>query len=592
MFRLLLIGITCSLLLACASTAPVATTEAAPPPAAEASTPEKTVPERAFPDDSIYPLLLAEFALRRGAYDVAMTQYLEQAPKLRDAGVSAHATHLAQFTANEEAALEAAQLWIELEPDNIEANSTYAILLIRQGRAIEALPHMAYLAQQGEDVNFPTLLSGYSQLDAQQRDALANGINQLALEHPDDVQLLLTQAMVLAETEQFDAALQSLQQLFELEPNHSQAAMLEARILLAQKSPEPYARLERILEENPQDTQVRLHYARLLTATDMAAAREQFELLSAQAPRDGELLLSLALISREVGDDAAAKNYLRQLLALEQHVDEAHYYLGKIAEDAGDSAAALYEYRQVEGGRELLVATSRGSQILIAQGRIEENHEWFNELRKQHPQDAEQLYGIEADLLSRADQLSAASRVLEQGLAQMPQSSALRYSRAMLAEQQGELALMERELRAIIASEPDNSTAINALGYTLANRTQRYEEAYTLISQALALQPNEPAILDSMGWVLYRLNRYEEAVVYLTRAYAEFPDPEVAAHLGEVLWVSGDTEGAMRVWQGALLKDPENPVLAETLQRLQVDTTDFDLPGRPGPGANPTVSGA
>ena len=591
MFRLLLTGLACALLLGCASPAPVNTADtpdiAEPEATAEAAKP----PERAFPDDSIYPLLLAEFALRRGAYDVALEQYMEQAPRLRDAGVSAHTTHLAQFMRREDAALESVQLWIELEPENIEANNTLSILLIRRGRAVEALPHMALLAEKGEEVNFPALLSGFQELSPDQRQALVQGIDDLARDNPDNPQLLLTRAMVLAEQEQFDAALDTLQQLFEIEPNQSQAAMLEARILLAQQSPHPYARLERVLEENPQDSQIRLQYARLLTATDMEAARQQFELLSAQSPRDGELLLSLALISREIGDDDAAKSYLRQLLALEQHVDEAHYYLGRIAEDADDPSGALYEYRQVEDGREMLVAASRASSILIDQGRIDEVHAWFGELRQQNPERVEQLYGVEADLLVRGDELASATRVLDEALAQLPDSSSLRYARAMIAEQQGDLELMEKELRKIIASEPDNATAINALGYTLANRTRRYDEAYELISRALALEPGEPAILDSMGWVLYRQGNYEESLDYLTRAYAAFPDPEVAAHLGEVLWVSGDTDNALRIWQSALQKDPDNAVLAETLERLQVNAAELSPPGSPDPveeAAEPT----
>ena len=148
----------------------------------------------------------------------------------------------------------------------------------------------------------------------------------------------------------------------------------------------------------------------------------------------------------------------------------------------------------------------------------------------------------------------------------------------MLAEEQGDLAGMESDLQAIIDAEPDNATALNALGYTLANRTTRYEEAFALISQALALQPGEPAILDSMGWVLYRMNRNDEALEYLSRAYAAFPDPEVAAHLGEVLWITGDTDNALLVWQGGLMKDPDNTVLVETLERLQVTSLEFGMP--------------
>ena len=577
MFRLLLTGIACALLLACASQPP-ATAPAQPPEAVAAPPPAPPPPpERAIPDDSVYPLLLAEFALRRGAFDVALEQYSAQAPLLRDPGVSAHTTHLAQYLAREPEALEAAQLWVELEPDNLEANNTLAILLIRQGRNVQALPHFALLARAGEEVNFPTVLNDFEQLSPAEQAELSQGVERLAREMPDNTQVLLTWAMIQAETRQFEASLATLQQVFALEPDQKQAALLEAKILMAQGSTQPFARLERMLAANPQDTQVRLQYARMLTATDLVAAQEQFEVLSNQAPRNGELLLSLALLNRETGDNAAAKNYLRQLLALEQHVDEAHYYLGRIAEEDGDQQAAIYEYKQVEEGREFVAANGRLGLIYIGSGQLEEYGAHFDQLRREYPDRLEQLYGVEADLLARENEIAAALAVINEALQQMPDSTALRYARAMLAEEQGDLALLESDLRRIIAEEPDNATAMNALGYTLANRTQRYEEAYGLISQALALQPDEPAIMDSMGWVLYRMNRNEEALDYLARAYAAFPDPEVAAHLGEVLWVSGETGKAKQVWQGALLKDPDNPVLVETLQRLEV--TGLELPG-------------
>lgn len=566
MFRLLLPGIACALLISCATPAPVATVAPAP----SAVEPETAPPERAFPNDSVYPLLLAEFALRRRNFDVALQQYAQQAPLLRDPGVSAHTTHLAQYMSREQEAFEAVQLWVELEPDNLEANDTLAILLIRQGRTMDALPHLALLARSGEEANFPTLLNGFGELDPTGQAELLAGINTLLVELPNDVQLLLTRALAQAEMDQLDPALGTLEQLFALEPDQKQAALLEARILLAQKNPQPYARLQRLLEKDPQDTQVRLQYARLLTTTDMPAAQEQFEILSAQSPRNGDLLLSLALINRETGNDEGAKTYLRQLLALEQHIDEAHYYLGRIAEQEGDLQTAVYQYKQVEDGREFLVANGRLGAILFEAGQQAEYQAWLAQLREQYPERAEQLYGMEAELLTRTDELAAALALLNQSLLELPDSTALRYARSMLAEQEGDLALMESDLRLILATEPSNATAMNALGYTLANRTQRYTEAYELISGALALQPNEPAILDSMGWVLYRMNRNEEALNYLTRAYAAFPDPEVAAHLGEVLWVSGKTDTALTVWQGALLKDPVNSVLTETLQRLQV----------------------
>jgi tetratricopeptide (TPR) repeat protein len=581
MFRLFLIATAFALLTACASTATTEHTPAGgePTPGPDNSAPTPPVepvaeqpPERPFPDDSVYPLLVAEFALRRRAYDVALDNYLQQSEILRDAGVSAHTTHLTQFMQKEREALQASQLWVELDPENAEANNTVANLLVRQGRSLEALPYMAEVERQGETASLPLLLNGFNQLNKQQQGQLVSGINALAEELPGNTRILLTQALIHSEFNQFSQALDKLDEIFDQEPYQPQAILLEAKILLTEKAKKPYARLQQALEDHPQDKRLRLQYARLLTVSDMPAAREQFEILSAQSPRDGDLLLSLALINREIGDDLAAKAYLRQMLALEQRMDEAQYYLGRIAESEEDTQGALYHYKQVEEGREYLSANSRIGVILITAGELEKNHEWFNQQRAANPLGREQLYGLEADLLIQAGAPEEAMKVLNQALEETPDTTSLLYARSMLAEQRDDLVLMEADLRAIIANEPDNSTALNALGYSLANRTERYEEALTLISQALELEPDEPAILDSMGWVLYRTGRYEEALGYLTRAYTAFPDPEVAAHLGEVLWVNGDTDTATQVWQSALLKDPNHEILLSTLKRLGVSS--------------------
>ncbi|NCF18084.1 MAG: tetratricopeptide repeat protein [Haliea sp.] len=585
--HLLIFALTGALLTACAGTTPVEEPVPTAAPVVQQEAPAKQeLPERPFPDDSVYPLLVAEFALRRREYDIALDNYMTQSRVLRDAGISAHTTHLTQFMRREREALEASELWVELEPDNAEAQNTYATLLVRQGRTLEAVPHMAEVQRLGEEARFPALLSNFDQLDKQQQAELVKGINELAEEWPDNTRLLLTQALILAEFEQYPQSLQKLDKLFTIEPYQPQALLLEVRVLIAQGEKKPFTRLERALQENPDNQQLRLQYARLLTASDMAAAREQFEILSAQSPRDGDLLLSLALINREIGDDLAAKAYLKQMLGLQQRVDEAHFWLGRIAEDEGEMQTAISHYMQVGGESEFLSASNRIGQILIGSGQYQQAREIFVLQRRAHPEEAEALYGLEADLFTRSGEQDQAMDVLNEALQQFPQSNTLLYARSMLAEQLGDLAMMERDLRDIIERDPDNATALNALGYTLANRTQRYGEAYELITRALELQPDEPAILDSMGWILYRKGRYEEAVGYLTRAYTEFPDPEVAAHLGEVLWVSGETEAATTVWQGALMKDPEHKVLLETLERLGVDSLRTPLEA-PSPTAEP-----
>lgn len=531
---------------------------------------QEPAPERAIPPDSVYPLLVAEFALRRRDYDVALDNYLQQSEILRDKAVSEHATHLAQFMQREDQALQAVQLWLELEPGNVEANNTMATLLARQQRTIEALPYVAVVARSGGDIHFPLLLNGFDKLNAADQAKLLAGINDLAREFPDETGILLSQAIIHQELKQDDQALAKLEKLFKQEPYQQQALVLEARILLQNEAKKPLARIERALEEQPGDSKLRLQYAQLLTRSSMAAARQQFEILSAQAPGNGDLLFSLALINRETGNTEKAKAYLQQMVEQDLRAGEAHYYLGRILEDEGEMKAAVAQYMQVEDGRDFLRANSRIGTILLATQEGDQNHDYLNELRRKYPQRKEQLYGLEVEMLTRVGEVERAMAVLNVALREMPESTTLRYTRSMLGEQQNDLALMESDLRDIIDREPDNATALNALGYTLANRTQRYAEAFSLISRALALQPGEPAILDSMGWVLYRQGDYKKAVEYLSRAYAKFPDPEVAAHLGEVLWVSGDTKTALAVLQGAVARDPDHSLLVETMERLGV----------------------
>jgi tetratricopeptide (TPR) repeat protein len=268
---------------------------------------------------------------------------------------------------------------------------------------------------------------------------------------------------------------------------------------------------------------------------------------------------------------------------LGQRTDEAYYYLGRMAESDNESEKAISNYMEIKDGEEYLAATSRIGQILVKEGQLDRNHDWFAEQRSKKPLLRAQLYGLEADILTQAGYEKEAMQVLDEALVEMPDNTPLRYARAMLSEKQNELVSMERDLRAILATNPDNATALNALGYTLADRTTRYDEALQLIARALALQPNEPAILDSMGWVMFRTGRYAESVMYLSRAYGYFPDPEVAAHLGEALWVKGDTDGAREIWQDALQRNPGHPILISTLDRLGIDTPALS-PAKDAPG--------
>ena len=508
--RLQTLALTCALLTACVGqpTVPVdnsATTPLTEPQAAVAQ-------ERSIPADSLYPLLVAEFALRQGEYDTAMETYMEQSALLKDAGVSAHTTHLTQFLQRDDDALRSATLWVELDPTNAEANNTLAELLIMRGRTVEALPYLATVERTTGTANFPMLIKGYNQLDREQQDALGLQIDALTEEFPGNNRLLFTRAVMYEEQQQHDEALAALDALFKADADNIPGLVLEARILIEQEEKNPFTRLEKALRANPEDVQLRLQYARLLTTTDMNAAREQFETLTAQVPGDANLLFSLALICQEIGDDEAAREYLLEVVRQGERANEAYFYLARMAEDLGQMDNAVVYYMAITNSEHYLPATGRIGQILTEGGRADTRRRWFAQQRQTNPQLSAHLYGLEAEIIAKHGLVQDAIELLDQALFELPDNLSLLYARAMLYEQDNALAAMERDLRAIIKIDPENATALNALGYTLADQTTRYEEALDLISQALVLEPDEPAILDSMGWVLFRVGRLDESL--------------------------------------------------------------------------------
>lgn len=546
--------------------APVERESGEAPPTLDASV------HRRLPDDSVYPLLSAEFALRQRDFQTAMTLYMEQAAKLRDPAVSAHATHLAQFLQREDVARDAVTLWVEIEPDNPEPHDTLATLLVREGRLLEAIPHLATVARDDEsNSRFPIIMNGFNDVDSSEQQAIVEALDELREELPDSISLLMTRALVAGEMDDDERALARLGDVFDVDPTQHQALILEARILLDRNDDAPFARIERVLEEHPDRDRLRLQYARLLARDDMEGARRQFEVLSTNNPRDGDLLFSLALINEELGDPEAAREYLEDLLQLRQRNSEAYFVLGRIAENADEPTQAIEHYMQVGDGKDLLAATMRIGALLLEQSQQARFSGYFATLRQSYPARSEQLYALQANLLGEARLDDAGLALLNEALRTFPDSSSLRYARSVIYERRDNIDGAVADLSHVLSLEPQNATALNALGYTLANRTDRFDEAHELIAQALALQPNEPAILDSMGWVLFKQGDYDGAIDYLTRAYAAFPDPEVAAHLGEVMWENGDREGARNIWRGALEEDPEHSVLQETLERLQVD---------------------
>lgn len=522
-----------------------------------------------FSEDTMFSLLTAEIAGQRNRFDIALSNYVEQARETRDPGVAERAFRIAEYLGADQEALDTSLIWAKAAPDNLDAQRAAAIQLARTGQYDESMVYMEKVLNGQGDTHFDFLALSAAETDPDTRAGLLQSFDRLLKKYPDNGQLLFGKALLLQQDGRPQEALHLLED--NSASKHDVAPLLlRARLLQSMKrSDEALPLLKAGIKEHPDDKRVHLAYARLLVEQNrLEDAKAEFSALVEQFPDDDDLRFSLALVCLEAQAWDEAKVYLQELVERDSHVDSAHFNLGRLAEEQKDPETALKEYALVGPGNDFLPAQLRSTEILLDQKRFDEASRRLAETRDRQPDYAIQLYLIEAEGLSNRDQVDRAWSVIQQGLKQFPDDLNLLYTRSMLAEKRNDLAQMEQDLRLIIQREPDNAMALNALGYTLADRTTRYSEARDLIQKAHSLNPDDPAILDSLGWVNYRLGNLSEAETYLRKALERFPDHEVAAHLGEVLWAQGKQSEARKVWATALQSQPDSAVLRDTMQRL------------------------
>ena len=533
------------------------------------SVPEKPTVYSSFSEETLYSLLSAELAGQRNRLDIALDNYVTQAINTQDPGISERAFRIAEYLGADQAALDTSLIWAKNAPDDLEAQRAAAIQLARNGRYDESMVYMERVLQAKGDTHFDFLALSAVETDADTRAGLQKSFDSLLVKHPDNGQLIFGKALLMQQDGDAEGALKLLEKN---PPQNGEVApvLLRARLLQSlNRGKEALPLLQKSIRQYPDDKRLGLTYARTLVEQNrMGEAKVQFASLVEQYPEDDELRFSLALVCLEGKAWDEAEGYLEELIERDSHVDSAHLNLGRIAEERNDPETALTQYALVGPGNDYLPAQLRQADILISHGRGTEASKKLAAARDAQPDFAIQLYLIEAETLSANNQTDRAWNVLQQALKQYPDDMNLLYSRAMLAEKRNNLEQMERDLRAIIQREPDNAMALNALGYTLSDRTTRYAEAKALIQQAYDLNPDDPAVLDSLGWVNFRLGNLDEAERLLRQALERFPDQEVAAHLGEVLWANGKQREAKKIWGTFLKENPDSPTLRKTILRL------------------------
>ena len=569
---LLLLPLAALLLQSCATQKPEPQNDtpiAVDTPPQQTSTEPKTV-EKPFAIETLYALLVAEIAGSRERFDIALANYVQQAHRTRDPGIIARATRIARYLNARQTALDTAKLWVDIEPNNHEARFILASELTHSGQLLEALKHSEFLFQQNSSPLFQTIAARASRATDTQRERLLTAYQALHSEHPENTEIAVGLGLLYQQQGNLDTALALAQTALQVDPELIPAAILEANLLADQdRHNEAIERLSILITRYPNNKQLRLQYARLLASVDLELAQQQFEVLSRQSPENPELLFSLALIANERGDYDQAEAYFSKLTHFDSRRSSAYYYLGRLAERKQQWEQALRHYLEVGPGSDFLPALVQTTDILIRGGQSSSAHQRLSAARSKFPSQAEKFYLLEAEALSRYKYFTDAQAILNEGLEQFPNSIQLLYSRAMIHEKLDYITGLEQDLRTIIKYDPNNATALNALGYTLADRTKRYQEAYQLIAKALQIKPNDAAIIDSMGWVQYKLGNFEEAVLRLRQAMSAYPDHEVAAHLGEVLWVIGEHEEAHSAWQQGLELNPSSEIIPATMNRLQ-----------------------
>lgn len=519
----------------------------------------------------LYQFLVGEIAGQRGDLSLASDAYTDLARKTRDVRVIRRAGELATYARQPTRAVEMGTLWVELEPDSARARRSLAAQMVSAGRFADAKPHLeAMLRLEDRPVaeNFAQLHSVLSH--AKDRMAVLDLMQELAAAYPGLPEASIAIAQAAHAAGQRSRAMQAVERALQLKPDWETAALLKGQIL-AEDGEEAAERYWRgYLDGNPAALRVRIVYARLLSkAGKYAEAIGEFERLRATSPENPEYAFALGLLSMQLNDLDNAEKHLVQALDYGYHdTSLVRLYLGQLDEGRQRYETALDWYRQIDPGTAQYVEAQLKSAVVLGKlSRIEEGRKLLQELRER-ADDVTRVVQAEAQLLREARRYPEALAVLGEALRQTPDAADLLYDHAMVAEKLDRLDLTEAGLRRLIALRPEHAHAYNALGYTLVDRTDRISEGLALLEKALKLSPDDPFILDSMGWALFKGKRYSEAVSYLKRAYALRADPEIAAHLGECLWVLGQRDEARQIWQGSLRDHPEDEYLRNTLSRF------------------------
>jgi len=533
-----------------------------------------------------YRILLGDVALQRGDVGLAARAYLEAARDAQDPRLARRSTEIAISGRLRSQAQEAARLWSALDPSAERPRQIIAALASGESTAqladpatedlrtrLERLLQEASASGQGVGEVFLQLNRAFAQQsDKQAVLALIRDIAKPYGKAPEaHFAVALAAYNAMGDDPEIGAeALREVDAALALRPDWERGALLKSEILGRRLPGDAIGYLESFLKAQPTSKPVAGALAQLYADQKRyAEARAVLQKLLDREPDSPELMFGVAAVALQMKDYAGAEALLLKLKAANYgEPGVVDLYLAQVAEETKRYDDAIARYKTITEGDRAWLAKLRIGTLYGKQKKIEEGRRWFAELPAVTLEQRVQVRQGEAQMLREAGDDAGALRSLQLALVEFPDTPDLIYDLAMVAEKLNQVEEAQRHLTRLVELKPDDAQALNALGYTLVDRTTRTQEGYDLIEKAHKLSPSDPFILDSLGWALYRLGRLPEAESYLRRALAERPDAEIAAHLGEVLWAKGDRDMARAIWQPQLESNPDNAVLKETVRRL------------------------
>ena len=523
-------------------------------------------------------LMQAEMAYKNGDWQGPYLTMMSLAQQTKDPRLAKRAAEMALSAKQADDALAAVKLWRQYAPDSEEASQYYLGLVILSDNLGAAENILKQRLADATPAARGLVMFQMQQLllRAKDKEAASAMLERLVAPYGNlmETHVVLAQA-ALARNDKA-AARREAQTALQLKPDSEIAALTAAQV--SEDEGGAIKVLKDFLAAHPEAREVRSAYARLLVnEKQYEAARQEFLTLDKAQPDNPGTLYALGILSMQMNDRTAAEKYFTRFVDLmdkapedERDPTKAVMILSQIAEERGDykAAADWLDRLDTEDPKVQFGAELRRAQLTAKQGDVAGARKLLGTLKTDDKTEQAQIVLVEAQILRDAGQAKDAFKLMEQGVKRFPDNTDFLYDYALMAEKMGKTAVMEKALRKVIAKSPDNMQAYNALGYSLADRNIRLKEAYQLISKALKMAPGDPFILDSMGWVNYRLGKLDEAETHLRKAYAVRNDPEIAVHLGEVLWKKGQKEDARKLWREAQAKDPKNDALKSTLARL------------------------